>query len=247
MDPGDLDPNTAGYLVRELDRRGIGLVCSWSVGDRERSLRQGLALARIQKRLGAPVSVNATALLYSLFNGDPRTAHVDDRGRPFFDDSFGSGHSMGCPFTLDLRKEEIRQRVDDFARAYERAGISPDFVWADWEIDGPIEFNRAHEASLRCRRCRSRIPQIGNFLAFQKTLRELRSDLQRYMFSEPLRSRFPRVLVGNYAVHPHDGFRYWYDFFEEYAAGQPFIADGERSTGCGRTISRPPGTRSPCR
>ncbi len=225
MDPGDLDPKTALYLVRELNRRGIGLVCSWSWEDRERSLRRGLALARVQKRLGVPVSVNATALLYSLFNGDPRTAHVDDRGRPFFDDSFGSDRPMGCPFTLDPRQDEIRERVDGFARAYERAGISPDFVWADWEIDGPIEFNRAHEASLRCQRCRARIPEIGNFLAFQKAIRDLRSDLQRTMFSEPLRARFPRVRVGNYAVHPHDGYRYWYDYFEEYVDGQPYIAD----------------------
>jgi hypothetical protein len=225
MDPGDLDPKTALYLVRELNRRGIGLVCSWSWEDRERSLRWGLALARVQKRLGVPVNVNATALLYSLFNGDPRTAHVDDRGRPFFDASFGSDRPMGCPFTLDPRQDEIRERVDGFARAYERAGISPDFVWADWEIDGPIEFNRAHEASLRCQRCRARIPEIGNFLAFQKAIRDLRSDLQRTMFSEPLRARFPRVRVGNYAVHPHDGYRYWYDYFEEYVDGQPYIAD----------------------
>ena len=225
MDPGDLDPKTARYLVRELDHRGIGLVCSWSPQDGGQSLRRGIALARVQKRLGVPVNVNATALLYSLFNGDPRTAHVDDQGRPFFDASFGSDRPMGCPFTLDLRADEIRERVDGFARAYERAGISPDFVWADWEIDGPIEFNRAHEASLRCRRCRGRIPEIGNFLAFQKAMRDLRSDLQRTMFSEPLRARFPRVRVGNYAVHPHDGYRYWYDYFEEYVDGQPYIAD----------------------
>jgi hypothetical protein len=31
--------------------------------------------------------------------------------------------------------------------------------------------------------------------------------------------------VGNYAVYPHDGWRYWYDYFEYYVEGQPFKAD----------------------
>ena len=29
-------------------------------------------------------------------------------GKPFFDNSFGD-HKMGCPFTLDSRKDEIRK------------------------------------------------------------------------------------------------------------------------------------------
>jgi hypothetical protein len=38
-------------------------------------------------------------------------------------------------------------------------------------------------------------------------------------------SRFPEALVGNYAIYPNDGYRYWYDYFEYYVDGQPFIAD----------------------
>ncbi len=54
---------------------------------------------------------------------------------------------------------------------------------------------------------------------FQKILRDIRSDLQRDVYTEPLRRRFPKVLVGNYAVYPNDGFRYWYDYFEKPVPG----------------------------
>ncbi len=30
----------------------------------------------------------------------------------------------------------------------------------------------------------------------------------------------------NYAVNPHDGYRYWYDYFEQFVEGRPFKADG---------------------
>ena len=226
MDPGDLDDRAAERLVREMDSRGIGIICSWSPKDREASLSRALTIARAQKKLGVPVNVNATSILYSFFDGDERTAHVDGNGVPFFDDSFGPRHKMGCPFTLDLRKDAIRERVDYYAKAYKDAGIGIDFIWADWEVDGPIEFNRAHVASKKCVRCREHIPDIDNFLEFQKVLRDIRSDLQRYVFSEPVLSRFPEALVGNYAVYPHDGYRYWYDYFEYYVDGQPCIIDG---------------------
>ena len=99
------------------------------------------------------------------------------------------------------------------------------FVFADWEIDGPIEFNRAHEASKRCVRCRQHVGDIDNFLEFQQRLRAIRSELQRYAFVEPILSRSPSALVGNYAVYPHNGYRYWYDYFENFVDGQPHIAD----------------------
>jgi hypothetical protein len=44
-DPGPLDNPTAEHLVRELERRGIGLICSWSPRSREPLLAQGLAIA----------------------------------------------------------------------------------------------------------------------------------------------------------------------------------------------------------
>ncbi|MBT4484421.1 MAG: hypothetical protein HOC71_12180, partial [Candidatus Latescibacteria bacterium] len=224
MDPGDLDKATAEILVKELDHRGIGLVCSWSPENHEKTLSRCLTVARAQKKLGVPVNVNATSCLYSFFNGDERTAHVDSRGNPFFDDSFGS-KKMGCPFALDFRKDAIRERIEFYAKAYNDAGIDIDFIWADWEVDGPLEFNSAHEASKKCVRCRRHIEDIDNFPVFQKKLRDIRSGLQRYAFSEPVRTLFSDVLVGNYAVYPHNGCRYWYDYFEYYVDGQPYIAD----------------------
>ncbi len=226
MDPGDLEDREALALVRELDRRGVGLICSWTAKDRETSLRRALTVARAQKQLGVPVNVNATSILYSFFDGDVRTAHVDEAGNAFFDDSFGAKKDMGCPFTLDLKKDAIRERVDWYVRAYRDAGVPLDFIWADWEVDGPIEFNRAHETSKRCIRCREAVGDIDNFNAFQKALRDIRSGLQRYAFTLPVLERFPDAHIGNYAVYPHNGYRYWYDYFEFYVEGQPYIADG---------------------
>jgi hypothetical protein len=56
-------------------------------------------------------------------------------------------------------------------------------------------------------------------------LRVIRSRLQQYALTDPIRSRFPAALVGNYAVYPHNGYRYWYDYFEYFVEGQPHIAD----------------------
>jgi hypothetical protein len=228
MNPGDLDDGGAERLVGLLDERGIGLISSWSPARREETLRRALVVAKAQTKLGVPVNVNANACLYRFFNGDERTAHVDEAGKPFWDDSFDSGsqkYTMGCPFTLDLRKDAIREQVEYFARAYREAGLEVDFIFADWEIDGPIEFNRAQEASKRCARCRRNVADVDDFPTFQKTLRQIRSALQRYAFAEPVTSRFPGALVGNYAVYPHDGYRYWYDYFEYFVDGQPNVSD----------------------
>jgi len=218
----------AERLVRELNGRGIGLISSWSPTRRADTLSRGLAVARVQKKAGVPVNINASACLNRFFNGDERTAHVDDAGKPFWDESFGPGSSkqkMGCPFALESRRDPIREQVDSFAQAYQDQELTVDFIFVDWEIDGPIEFNRAHEASKKCTRCRQNVPHIDNFLEFQKALREIRSDLQRYVLAEPIRSRFPNALVGNYAVYPNNGYRYWYDYFEYFVDGQPHIAD----------------------
>jgi hypothetical protein len=226
--PGLLNAADAERLVRELDQRGVGLVSSWSPKRRDASLAEALAVARAQTRLGVPVNVNASACLSAFFNGDERTAHVDRQGRAFWDESFNSGrqrHPMGCPFTLGPRKDPIREQVDGFARAYQEAGLKVDFVFVDWEIDGPIEYNRAFEAARRCVRCREHFQDPENFLEFQKVLRGIRSELQRYTLADPIRERFPGALVGNYAVYPHDGYREWYDYFEYFVEGQPHIDD----------------------
>jgi len=224
MDPGKLDDAAAERLVRELDIRGIGLVCSWNMKNRDESLDRGLTIARAQKKLGLKVNINATALLYSFFNGDERTAHIDDSGKPFFDTSFGAA-KMGCPFAIDFRKQEIRDHVEYFVQKYKEAGLTVDFIFADWEIDGPLEVNRAMEASKKCTRCCEHLGEDFTFPEFQKTMREMRSYLQYYAYSEPVLSRFPDALVGNYAVYPNDGYRYWYDYFEYFVEGQPCKAD----------------------
>jgi len=224
MSPGKLTDAQALELVRELDRRGVGLVCRWDHNRFDESLAEALPVARAQKKLGLLVNVDATACLYAFFDGDEKTAHVDAEGKPFWDPSFGK-KDMGCPFAIDHRRAEIRGRIERFADAYAREGLSPGFVFADWEIDGPIAWNDAWAASKRCRRCRERIPDIESFLAFQKALYDLRADLQRDVYADPLRRRFPKVLVGNYGVYPHDGFRYWYDYFEREELWYPGIRD----------------------
>ena len=227
MGIGDVDEATAERIVKLLDERGVGLISSWQPGEgrREKSLAEALTIAKVQQRLGLRVNVNANACCYRFFNGDERTAHIDAEGKPFWDDSFGKGHKMGCPFTLDFRKAPMREQVDYFVRGYREAGVPLDFVFADWEIDGPHEFNRAHAASKRCVRCREHIRNIDDFATFQKSLRDIRCDLTRECYSDPVLSRFPKALVGNYAVYPNNGLRYWYDYFEYFVEGQPHVAD----------------------
>ena len=224
MNPGPLDDKTAEELVRILNERGVGLISSWDPGNRAKSLKESIPIARAQKKLGLRVNINATGCLYSFFNGDERTAHIDDNGKPFWDNSFGK-KNMGCPFSLDFRIPLVREQVECFVKEYKKAGLDIDFIFADWEIDGPIEFNKAQAASKRCRRCRQNIKNIDDFSEFQKSLRKLRCKLQRQSYSEPVKLNFPKVLVGNYGVYPHNGYRYWYDYYEYYVEGQPCQRD----------------------
>ena len=224
MDPGRLHEKELEKLVKELDKRGVGLVSSWNPGNRQKSLAQSLLIAKVQKKLNLRVNINANRCLYSFFNGNDRTAHIDDDGNSFWDESFGK-QKMGCPFTLDYRKPFIKEQVEYFIKGFKEADLNVDFVFADWEIDGPIEFNNAHAASKRCKRCRENIENINDFEEFQKVLRKIRCQLQRENYAEPLKLNFPGVLVGNYGVYPHNGYRYWYDYYEYYVNGQPFLAD----------------------
>jgi hypothetical protein len=224
MDPGRLNEEDLEELVTELDKRGVGLISSWNPGDRQKSLSQSLTIAKVQKRLNLRININATNCLYSFFNGDEQTAHIDNEGKPFWDESFGK-KKMGCPFALDFRQPYIREHVEYFLKAFKKADLDVDFIFADWEIDGPIEFNEAHAASKRCRRCRENIKNIDDFEEFQEVLRKLRCKLQRETYAEPLKLNFPGVLVGNYGVYPHNGYRYWYDYYEYYVDGQTCLTD----------------------
>jgi len=224
MDPGQLNEEVVEGLVIELNKRGVGLICSWNPRDRQKSLAQSLMIAKMQKKLNLRVNINATRCLYSFFNGDEQTAHIDDEDRPFWDESFGK-QKMGCPFALDFRRPHIQEQVEYFVKAFKKADLDVDFVFADWEIDGPIEFNDAHAASKQCKRCREKFKDIDDFEEFQRVLRKLRCQLQRENYAEPIKLNFPRALVGNYGVYPHNGYRYWYDYYEYYVEGQPYQAD----------------------
>ncbi|MBM3472395.1 MAG: hypothetical protein FJX75_03875, partial [Armatimonadetes bacterium] len=212
-------------LLRELDARGIALSARWNPGDVEHSLAEAMRLGRLQQKLGLEIGIDANACMHSFFNGDERTAHIDDADQPFFDTSFGEQHRMGCPFALEFRYPDIKAQFEAFLRPYKDAGLQVSFIYLDWEIDGPIEWNGAWEASKRCKRCRENVPDIGDFRAFQKRLRTIRADMQRQVYADTVKAYFPNALVGNYAEYPNDGYRYWYDYFEVLPEGAPVKTD----------------------
>ncbi len=224
LNPGKLDDARAEELVGLLKQRGIGLISSWNHADMAASLAECLPVARAQKKLGVPINVNASGPMYSFFDGSEETAHMGADGKPFFDESFGT-KTMGCPFRLEQRIAPIRQRMEAFADAYAKENLPLGFVFTDWEIDGPLEWNRGWDASKKCTVCQKAFPQLNDFMAYQQELRRLRSRLQRLAYAEPMRDRHPQVLVGNYAMYPHNGYRYWYDYFEKFVDGQPALVD----------------------
>ncbi|HCZ01885.1 MAG TPA: hypothetical protein DHV39_00525, partial [Verrucomicrobiales bacterium] len=205
--------------LQDLNQRGIGYCVNWNHDSFESSLEEGLRIARLQKALGLEISINANACLHRLYDDTEATAHVDKNGEAFWDASFGP--KTGCPFALEHRIPVITDRITRFVDAYHAAGLEIDFIFADWEIDGPMEWNNAWEHSLRCTRCRENLPPNSDFRVFQTTLRRLRSQFQKRMFSNPVLKRFPNALVGNYGVNPHGGSRYWYDYFEKLPDAAP--------------------------
>jgi hypothetical protein len=211
-------------IVSALETRGVAMISTWNTNARDKSLEQSLRIARIQKNLGLPVSVNATSCMYSFFNGDPSTAHIDRQGKPFFDDSI-SGGKIGCPFRLSKRIQPMRDQIAPFVAAYKEAGLPLDLVFGDWEIDGPLDVNRAWEASQKCKVCCAMINNIDQYNEFQKTVRIKRSELTRKCYSEPILDHFPTALVGNYGVYANDGYRYWYDYFERFELSVPHRLD----------------------
>lgn len=213
-DLSSLSKKDAKWVIRELAIRGVGVITFWEKGEaRESSIEEGIRIARIQEDLGLRVAVDATRLLYGFYDGTPSTAHIDGEGKVFFDNSFAE-HTMGCPFTIHKRVPVIRSRVTAYAEAYKVAGVNIDIVTADWEIDGPHEWNKAWTHSRRCVRCQEYISNIQDFKVFQATLRSLRSNLIKRSYTSPLLQHYPEVLITNYATYPNNGWRYWYDYFE---------------------------------
>ncbi|MCA9166084.1 MAG: hypothetical protein KDB23_00380, partial [Planctomycetales bacterium] len=219
-----LNDAEAKSALQELDGRGIGYTVEWQPEQQEQSLQEALRIARWQLELGQPIAVNANACLHSFYDGTAATQHVDAAGQPFADDSHQG--SIGCPFALEHRIEPIRERIRYFVNAYQAAGLPIDLVIADWEIDGPIEWNGAWEASRRCGRCREQLHDLNDFRSFQSQLRQIRSRLLRDAYADVIRATFPDAKVGNYGVYRHDGFRYWYDYYETPAADPlPYVAE----------------------
>lgn len=214
------DDDDARALLLDLHERGVGLYAHWRVGSddaREFALRLG----SLQQELGLAVSVHATSAMTGFYNGDESTFHVADDGSTFSWNLQGS-RKMGCPFRLEERAEVVRGQWEELVGAYRDAGLQIDWVSMDWYSDGPIEWNESWDASKRCVICRKEIPEINNFLTFQDTLRALRGELQRECAVEVVQAHNPEVLIGNWAVAPHDGWRYWYDFYETLPEGAPY-------------------------
>lgn len=205
----------ADDLLRKLDERGIGYSVAWQPAKLAESLTEGIRIARLQKKIGQPVAIDATACLHAFCDGSVETLHVDREGRRFADQSCGG--ALGCPFTLEDRIPAIRRQVESFVNGYRHAGVAIDFVFADWEIDGPIEWNDTWKSSKRCETCRKQLANIDDFRQYQSALRKIRSRLQKECFAKVVTREFPQALVGNYGVYPNDGYRYWYDYFERPA------------------------------
>ncbi|HUT31964.1 MAG TPA: hypothetical protein VNE39_00675 [Planctomycetota bacterium] len=235
--------------LKALDARGIAACASWRPGkDQQQSLDRALRRSAVQKRLGLRVNINANACTYSICDGSEATAHLDAEGKPFFDTSSAERRKLGCPFRLQHRYPAMREQVDFFCRAYKEKGMAPDFVVADWEIDGPIEWNGGWDAAKRCTVCRKNIPRMDDFLEFQKAYRRIRSEVQRECYASVVLKHFPKALVGNYGVYPHGGWRYWYDYFEtDPPKGCPVRMDqrapyrpwAHEFEGCGYTFAMP--------
>ena len=219
------DESLQEAIVRDLNKRGIAMIATWDPGvNRQKSLEDSMRVARIQQRLGLRVCVNANACMYGFYSGGPDTAHIDPAGKPFFDKSIQGG-KIGCPFRIKHRFPVLREKVEFFVNKYHEANLPLDFVFGDWEIDGPLEVNRAWESSRRCVVCQENITAIEDFRVFQKAIREKRSEATRYSYSTPILNKYPNALVGNYAVYPNDGYRYWYDYFEVFYDAHPHRKD----------------------
>jgi len=219
------DDTTARELLREADARGLAFLAVWDHENLPTSLDEALRLGRLQQELGLSIGADAIKPLYSFCDGSPATAHVDEQGEPFFDRSHSAERPIGCPFALDHRYPEIARRIHTFAEAYREAELPLGFVFSDWEIDGPLEWNNAWDHIRRCRRCRAELGDVEDFRHVQRTLRSIRADMQRQCYAEPILQRFPKALVGNYAVYAHAGMRYWYDYFEQFNPELPHVWD----------------------
>lgn len=210
--------------LRALQARGLCPFLRWHP-DRDAGMRLIRRVTTIQKRIGMPVAIDATPISLGLFPRGDAGSHRDAAGNPFR----GSGlvWDPGCPFAVAAVNDGVRGAMEAYAQAHADAGVPLDYWISDWELDGPNEWKQNWAHAKKCETCREKIPDIEtNFAAFQAVVRRLRSEMQRKNFVEPIRARFPDVRIGNYAMNPHDGHRYYWDYYEEDAFGKPNLTDG---------------------
>jgi len=222
--PANLSEQQLMDYLTELEKRKIVLLTGWKIpkNDIEKGIEEALKIDRIRKKLGLDVFVDATSIVYQFFDGSEQTAHIDDNGQPFFDTSFSKGVKIGCPFRIESRYPVIESRIRKFLEAYKKEGINIKYWAVDWEVDGPMEWNDAWNNSKKCKICRQNIKNIENFEEFQKAIRKKRAELQKIVFVNNVKEFYPDCLIGNYAVNPHDGYRYWYDYFEKEVEGAKY-------------------------
>ena len=218
--PATTDDAELERVLRALDARGLALFARWGGNNFEKASEVPLRLARLQKKLGLETSIDATGLAHGFFNGSPETGHLDKDGKRFFDKSFF--WSPGCPFAVQPRYDAMRARLEPYLKKYSDEQLRLDFWAADWEFDGPNEWNGGWAAARQCVTCRAKIPNLDtDFAAFQTAVRSVRAEMQREVFVRPIQRLFPQARIGNYAMTPHDGRRYWWDFFEKRTEGLP--------------------------
>lgn len=218
--PADANDAKLEGILKDLDARGIALFARWGGKDFAKAGELPLRVARLQKKLGLETSVDATGLTHGFYDKSPETGHLDKHGNRFFDKSFF--WSPGCPFAIQTRYDAMRARMEPWLEKYREEGLRLDFWAADWEFDGPNEWNDGWITARKCETCRAKIPNLDtDFAAFQSAVRKVRSEMQREVFVKPIQRRFPDANIGNYAMNPHNGRRYWWDFFEKRTAGLP--------------------------
>ncbi len=214
--PPNADDAELERIIRELDARGISLLTRWRSSQFEKSVAFALRVAAIQKKLGIPVAVAAeNDTINGFCDGSPGTGHVGADGKPFFDDTF-MVWKAGCPFTMAARYDAMKAKLEPFLKKYKEAGAPLDFWTADFEFDGPDEWNTSWEKSKKCTVCQAKIKELdSNFTAFQTAVRTVRTEMQADVFSKTIKAYFPDARFGVYGMNPNDGFRYWWDFFEK--------------------------------
>ncbi|HUW30444.1 MAG TPA: hypothetical protein VM223_02405 [Planctomycetota bacterium] len=219
--PSANNPNLEKVLA-ELKARGIGLMHRWG-GDPEKSTDGWIKIGLIQKKLGMPILVDGTGHVHGFLGGDD-TGHVDKDGKRFRDKSFN--WQPPCPFAIQPRFEAKRKVYEAFAQKYKDAGLTVDYWMADFEFDGPNEWNDGWAAAKQCTVCREKIPTIDtDFLAWQKAARDARTAMQHDVWVQPLKAAFPAIRIGNYGMNSHDGFRYYKDFYEKFDPNLPHKKD----------------------